>query len=97
MGGSIEAEPVAAFRARLAALPRTKNGTENFESAELALLSDSDCRRFLTARDQKVEQAADMARGAMEWRMKFGIDNIGPGDIPNALPQVCKTPNDAVW
>ena len=85
---SAAVEHVAAFRARLGELPATKNGTMPFDSAALAALSDSDCCRYLRARDHKVEAAAEMARCAMEWRMKFGIDNVGPGDISIALPQV---------
>jgi hypothetical protein len=39
-------------------------------SAEaLASMSDSDCRRFLRARNDDVEKAADMARNALDWSL----------------------------
>jgi hypothetical protein len=39
-------------------------------SAEaLASMSDSDCRRFLRARNHDVEKAADMARNALDWSL----------------------------
>jgi len=79
---------VAEFRACLAQLPRTKHGTL-FEDAELQTMSDNDCRRFLTARNNKVEMAAHMARNALEWRMRIQLDKLGPSDIPTALPQGC--------
>lgn len=32
-------------------------------------MSDSDCRRFLRARNDDVEKAADMARNALDWSL----------------------------
>ena len=54
----------------------------------LASLSDADCRRYLRARDGKVEAAAAMACAALDWRVRMEIDKVGPADIPIALPQV---------
>jgi hypothetical protein len=45
-------------------------------SAEaLASMSDSDCRRFLRARNHDVEKAADMARNALDWSL-FGARGV---------------------
>jgi hypothetical protein len=84
----IDDAAVSAFRARLAQLPRKKHGSECFEESVLASLSDADCRRYLRARDGKVEAAAAMACASLDWRVQMEIDKVGPADIPIALAQV---------
>jgi hypothetical protein len=57
-----DCELISQLRFRLAGLPCSKNSSEKFNADELASFSDSDCMRFLLARDKNVDKAADMVR-----------------------------------
>ena len=88
MAGEMTEELVAQFRAKLAETPRVKGGAL-FEPEALQSMSNSDCRRFLCARDGRLDAAVEMARAALDWRLRVRPGHITPEDIPISLPQGC--------